>query len=61
MNNVSENKLLDFERKNKTIIEEISNSIFDTILKEFESYKDVKDNYRMTVNKINQKDCKKSP
>ena len=45
MNSVSENKLLDFEIKNKTIIKEISNSIFNTILKEFENYKDIKDNY----------------
>ena len=45
MNSVSENKLLDFERKNKTIIKEISNSIFNTILEEFENYKDIKDNY----------------
>lgn len=45
MNNVSENKLLDFEIKNKTIIKEISNSIFNTILEEFENYKDIKDNY----------------
>ena len=45
MNSVSENKLLDFEIKNKTIIKEISNSIFNTILEEFENYKDIKDNY----------------
>jgi hypothetical protein len=47
MNSVSENKLLDFERKNKTIIKEISNSIFNTVLEEFENYKDIKDNYRI--------------
>lgn len=47
MNSVSENKLLDFEIKNKTIIKEISNSIFNTILEEFENYKDIKDNYRI--------------
>ena len=47
MNNVSENKLLDFERKNKTTIKEISNSIFNAVLEEFESYKDIKDNYRI--------------
>lgn len=47
MNNVSESKLLDFERKNKTIIKEISNSIFNTVLEEFENYKDIKDNYRI--------------
>lgn len=45
MNSVSENKLLDFEIKNKTIIKEISNSIFNTILEEFENYKDIKDSY----------------
>jgi hypothetical protein len=47
MNNVSENKLLDFERKYKTTIKEISNSIFNIVLEEFESYKDIKDNYRI--------------
>ena len=47
MNNVSENKLLDFEIKNKTTIKEISNSIFNIVLEEFESYKDIKDNYRI--------------
>ena len=47
MNNISENNLLDFEIKNKNIIKEISNSIFNMVVEQFKDYKDVKDNYRI--------------